>query len=144
MKSIQVLLLIFSALSMVACSTYGYKTAIGERTYPPVDYHKVKLLFAAPSQPYETIGIVSTEGGIFATPGDMYQKLLKSAALLGADAVIVAGEGSRSVVMPGTEYTTAQATASGNTVYGSSTTTYSPTTTAAMPNNKGFAIKFTK
>ena len=74
----------------------------------------------------------------------MYQKLLKSAAVLGADAVIVAGEGSRDVIMPGAQYTTAQATASGNTVYGSSTTTYAPTSSASMPNNKGFAIKFTK
>jgi hypothetical protein len=91
-KRLITLLLIPALLS--GCSTYGYKTRIGEDTYPPVDYRKVQLLFGAPAQPYKLIGVVSVQGGALASYGDMCQKLIKSAALIGADAVIVTGEGT--------------------------------------------------
>jgi len=149
------------ALMLGGCSTYGYKTAIGEHSYPPVDWHKVKLLFGAPAQPYEVIGVVTVDGGTWATAGDMYKKLIKSAAELGADAVIVSGEGSYgTMTIPGvstttgsaTTYANASATANGNTVdaNGEATTTanattYStPTYGAVLPRDKGLAIKFTK
>ena len=75
----------------------------------------------------------------------MYQKLIKSAAVLGADAVILTGEGSNGeVVIPGAAYTTATATATGNTAYGSGITTYAPTMAGDLPTNKGLAIKFTQ
>jgi len=147
-------------LTLNGCTTYGYKTPLGETTYAPVDYHKVKLLFGAPAEKYEVIGVVSVQGGTWASAGDMYQKLIKSAAQLGADAVIVTGEGSQKAIIPGVSstvgtantYGNATATGYGNTVdvYGNanttatSTTYSSPTYIADMPTNKGLAIKFSK
>ncbi len=147
-------------LTLPGCTTYGYKTPLGETTYAPVDYHKVKLLFGAPTEKYEVIGVVSVQGGTWASAGDMYQKLIKSAAQLGADAVIVTSEGSQKAIIPGVSTTTgtantygnATATDYGNTVdvYGSANTsstatTYSsPTYIADMPTNKGLAIKYSK
>ena len=130
---------------LFGCTTYGYKTPLGENTYPPVDFHKVKLLFGAPAQPYEVIGVVSVQGGTLASAGDMYQKLVKSAAALGADAVIVTGEGANKAILPGTSSTTVNAYSTGNdSATANATTTYSPAVIADMPTNKGLAIKFTK
>jgi hypothetical protein len=154
-------LLMFAAIWLLAgCTTYGYKTHLGETTYAPVDYHKVKLLFGAPAEKYDVIGVVSVQGGTWASAGDMYQKLIKSAAALGADAVIVTGEGSQKAIIPGVSstigtantYGNATATDYGNTVdvYGNANTTAtattysSPTYIADMPTNKGLAIKFSK
>ena len=152
---------LFLPISLLGCgcTTYGYKTPLGEKTYAPVDFHRVKLLFGAPDCPYEVIGVVSVDGGTWATPGDMYQKLLKSGAQLGADAVIVTGEGANQAIIPGvstttyngTAYGSGSATSYGNTVnaygtvssYGTATTVASPTYIANMPTNKGLAIKFT-
>jgi hypothetical protein len=147
-------------VALNGCTTYGYKTPLGETTYAPVDFHKVKLLFGAPEAKYEVIGVVSVQGGTWASAGDMYQKLIKSAAQLGADAVIVTSEGSQKAIIPGVSsavgtantYGNATATDYGNTVdvYGAATTTASattyssPTYIADMPTNKGLAIKFTK
>jgi len=158
---LQILALCIGLLALPGCSTYGYKTAIGEHTYPPVDWHKVKLLFGAPAQPYEVIGVVTVDGGTWASVGDMYKKLIKASADLGADAVIVSGEGSYgTMAIPGvstttgsaTTYGTATATSNGNTVdaYGDATTTANATTYsspsygAILPRDKGLAIKFTK
>jgi hypothetical protein len=143
---------------LTGCTTYGYKTPLGETTYAPVDYHKVKLLFGAPDQKYEVIGVVSVQGGTWASEGDMYQKLIKSAAQLGADAVIVTGEGSQKAIIPGVSSTVGTSNTSGNAtatdygntvdVYGNASTTAtattyaSPTYIADMPTNKGLAIKF--
>lgn len=153
-------LLLAVAFTQSGCTTYGYKTPLGETTYAPVDYHKVKLLFGPPTAKYDVIGVVSVQGGTWASPGDMYQKLIKSAAALGADAVIVTGEGSEKAIIPGVSttlgnastYGNATANYYGNTVdaYGNanttaSATTYSsPTYIADMPTNKGLAIKFSK
>ena len=140
----RVLGLVVGLVTLQGCTTFGYKTPIGEHTYAPVDYHKVKLLFGAPAQPYEVIGIVSVDGGTFATAGDMYQKLIKSAAVLGADAVIVTGEGSRQFLLPGSSSTTVDAYSSGNYTTATANTIYTPAYIANMPTNKGLAIKFTK
>ena len=148
-------------LALTGCTTYGYKMPLGETTYAPVDYHKVKLLFGAPPEKYEVIGVVSVQGGTWASAGDMYQKLIKSAAQLGADAVIVTGEGSQKAIIPGVSSTvgtantyvgTATATDYGNTVdvngnastTATATTYSSPTYIADMPTNKGLAIRFSK
>lgn len=160
MRQITSILILVLCLGLGGCTTYGYKTAIGGQTYAPVDWHKVKLLFHEPTQPYEVIGVVSTQGGITASEGDMTRKLLKSAAELGADAVIVTGEGANQAILPGTTSTYGTANAYGNataTTYGnttdvngsatvnSSVTSYSsPTIVAGMPTNKGLAIKFSK
>lgn len=155
-----ILALLLLPIALGGCSTYGYKTALGEHSYAPVDYHKVKLLFGAPEQPYEVIGVVSVQGGSLATAGDMYQKLIKSAATLGADAVIVTGEGNNQAILPGvsTTYDTGSAYGSATaTTYGKSTnvtgsgsyngtsvTSSTPTYLVNMPTNKGLAIKFTR
>ena len=148
-------------MTLTGCGSYGYKTAIGENTYAPVDAHKVKLLFGPPPQPYEVIGVVTVDGGTWTTAGDMYKKLIKSAADLGADAVIVTGEGSYgTLVIPGVSTTTGSATTTGNAVatgngntvdaYGNATTTGAATTYttpsygADLPRDKGLAIKFTR
>jgi hypothetical protein len=88
------ILLVAVTVLLPGCGSYGFKTALGETTYAPVDYHKVDLLFAAPNQPYKVIGVASADGGTWTTPGQMYKKLIKCAADLGADAVIITGEGS--------------------------------------------------
>ena len=111
-------------------------------------------------QKYEVVGVVSVQGGTWASAGDMYQKLIKSAAALGADAVIVTGEGSEKAIIPGVSTTTGSANTYGNAtatsygdtvdVYGNATTTAaastysSPTYIANMPTNKGLAIKYSK
>lgn len=169
---LQIFAIFVGCIFLSGCTTYGYKTRLGENTYAPVDYHKVKLLFGAPEQKYEVIGVVSVQGGTWASAGDMYQKLIKSAAVLGADAVIVTGEGNQQVLLPGTASTTVNAYSSGNDTttatgmttyspgtsqttvdansYGNETTTatantiYTPSYIANMPTNKGLAIKFTK
>jgi hypothetical protein len=154
------LLVLLLPLLFTGCSTYGYKTALGETTYAPVDYHKVKLFVGPPNRPYEVIGVVSVDGGVFASYGDMCRKLVKSAAVLGADGVIVTGEGNNQAIIPGVSTTTstgnaygsATATSYGNTVDAYGTGTYSgmsstyatPSYIANMPTNKGLAIKFTQ
>ena len=62
--------------------------------YPPVPPEHVMILFAPPERDYEQIGIVSSIGGLFASEGDMFRKMQKSAATLGADAIIVRESGA--------------------------------------------------
>jgi hypothetical protein len=138
------LLVLSLPLLLSGCTTYGYKTALGENTYPPVNYHKVKLLFEKPDQPYEVIGVVTVEGGPGAPAGDMYRKLIKSAANLGADAVLVTGEGSYGAMgMPGVTTVNGVASTYGNTTYANASAYSTPSYGLDLPETKGFAIKFT-
>jgi hypothetical protein len=145
------------AVSLLAgCSTWGYKSRVGDKVYPPVPYQHVQIMYSWPNRPFEQIGICSVSGGVLATGVDMWRKLQKSAALLGADAVVIMGEGSTQVTMPGYANTTSQAAAVGAAKYnpssqtavgaayavGQSQTTYMPPSTYSLPNNRGFAIKF--
>ena len=93
-------------LSLAGCSTWGTTVPMGGKRYPKVPREHVVILFEAPSQPYEQIGIVSSLGGVFASDGDMYRKMQMSAARLGADAIIVRGTGS--VVNAGSGVTVVQ------------------------------------
>lgn len=148
-----------TAFSFAGCgtlSTWGYKTRMGDRVYPPVPYQHVQVFFGWPQRPFEQIGICSVLGGAFATDVDMYQKLQKSAALMGADGVVVTGEGHNTAMMPGYSNTTSSGYAVGAATYnpinrtayaaaaevGQSNTTYMPATSIALPTNKGIAIKF--
>jgi hypothetical protein len=91
MKLIPVLL----SVLLVGCTTWGYKTQTGGGAFPPTDYRMVQVLFDAPDpEKYQQIGFVSVLGGAsFITPDtDMLRKLQKSAADLGADAVILRRE----------------------------------------------------
>lgn len=90
-------LLAVLVLGMVGCTTYGYKTPTGTARYAPTNYQQVQVLFdAPPADQYEQIGFCSVLGGAqFITPDtDMLRKLQKSAADLGADAVILRKETS--------------------------------------------------
>jgi len=83
------------ALGISGCTTWGYKTPTGESRYAKTDYQRVQVLFESPDPAtYEQIGFVSVLGGAqFITPDtDMLRKLQKSAADLGADAVILRKE----------------------------------------------------
>lgn len=139
------------------CSTWGFSSRMGDSVYPPVRYEHVQVLTYWPQRQFEQIGICSVSGGAFATGVDMYRKLQKSAAKLGADAVVITGEGSSQVTLPGHATTTSQAAAVGAATYnpasrtavgaaygvGQSQTTYMPPSTFDLPNNRGIAIKFT-
>ncbi|HEV3273010.1 MAG TPA: hypothetical protein VGZ93_12585 [Candidatus Methylacidiphilales bacterium] len=142
-------LLLGIAILLTGCGSYGSKTALGDTVYAPVEPAKVDLLFGPPDKPYKVIGVVSADGGTWTTPGQMYKKLIKCAADLGADAVIITGEGSYGTLgLPGTTTTfeSASATAYGNTVdaYGNATTVSGPSYGAVLPRDKGLAIKFIK
>lgn len=78
------------ALISTGCTTYGYKTRSGPTSYPPVPFQNVEILDQPPVREYKVIGMVSVLGGAhFVTSDtDVYRKLQKSAASLGADAVI--------------------------------------------------------
>ena len=82
---------IFAALSLSACTTWGSKMAMGDQHYPSVKTQHVVILFERPARPYKEIGLVSSLGGWFASDGDNYHKMQMAAAQLGADAVIVQG-----------------------------------------------------
>jgi hypothetical protein len=139
-----------------SCSTWGYKSRIGDKVYPPVPYQHVQVLTAFPSQTYEQVGICSVSGGIFASGVDMYRKLQKSAALLGADAVVITGEDVSHATLPGHAYSTGSAYTTGSAYYnpyantasgyatttGYASTTYMPPTSVDLPNNRGIAIKY--
>jgi hypothetical protein len=144
------------AILLSGCSTWGYKSRIGDKVYPPVPYQHVQILYGWPNRPFEQIGICSVSGGAFATDVDMWRKLQKSAAQLGADAVVIAGEGSSQVTFPGHASTTTNMYGVGAAKYypatqtavgygygqAQSSTSYMPPTTFNLPNNRGFAIKY--
>ncbi len=86
------------------CTTWGYKTPMGPKKYPPTSYQQVRVLWSEPTEPFEDIGICSVLGGaaFITSDTDMIRKLQKSAADLGADAVIVMREGNtRNTVVSG-------------------------------------------
>ena len=132
-----------AVLLSAGCTTWGYKTPMGPKKYPPTPYQQVRILWNEPKESFEEIGICSVLGGAaFITPdSDMLRKLQKSAADLGADAVIVMRESStRNTVVSGGGGGSGYVTptygqwSSGWGVSGSS---------LEYPRNLGRAIKFT-
>jgi hypothetical protein len=85
------LVLLAGVLLLTGCA-YGYKTAVGSERYKPVDVKHVAILLENPKKAYSTIGIVRALGGTMNSDSSVYAKLQKSAADLGADAVIVQGQ----------------------------------------------------
>jgi hypothetical protein len=80
---------------LAACTTWGYKTRTGASDFPPTDHRMIQVLFEPPDPAtYTQVGFASVLGGAsFITPDtDMLRKLQKSAADLGADAVILRRE----------------------------------------------------
>ena len=90
MKYITVIAVLVAIVSICGCTTYGYKTRSGATSYPPVPFQSVEILDKAPEKPYKIIGMGSVLGGahFLTSDTDVYRKLQKSAAALGADAVI--------------------------------------------------------
>lgn len=95
MKTIHSLSVLVIAALLTGCTTWGYKMPMG-RTFPKTDYRMVRVLFNPPNDKYEEIGLCSVLGGaaFITSDVDMFQKLRKSAADMGADAVIVIREQS--------------------------------------------------
>lgn len=77
-------------------NTWGTSVPMGAK-HPPVPIEHVMILFEAPERPYDQIGIVSSLGGVFASDGDMFKKMQKKAAALGADAIIVRNDQATAV-----------------------------------------------
>jgi isopentenyl diphosphate isomerase/L-lactate dehydrogenase-like FMN-dependent dehydrogenase len=70
---------------------------MGETRHAATRAETVMILFEKPDQPYDQIGIVSALGGYYTTDAQMYQKMQSKAANLGADAIIVRGDGATTV-----------------------------------------------
>jgi hypothetical protein len=99
MKTFLTYLTVFACgVALAGCSTtWGYKSRTGANVYPATDWQTVKLLWSPPAVgTYEEIGVCSVLGGaaFITSDVDMFNKLRKAAADLGADAVIVMREGS--------------------------------------------------
>jgi len=141
MKTFPIVFLLSLAAIMTSCTTWGYKMPMG-RTYPKTDYRLVKVLFTPPADKYEEVGICSVLGGaaFITSDVDMFQKLRKSAADMGADAVIVVREQSTTMsTMGGGGGAGASWDATGGS-YGSSWGMRS--STIEYPRNTGMAIKY--
>ena len=85
-----------SGFALAGCTTWGYKSRTGN-LYPRTDWQTVKVLWSSPpAATYEEVGMCSVLGGaaFITSDVDMFNKLRKAAADLGADAVIVMREGS--------------------------------------------------
>jgi hypothetical protein len=90
------LLSIFFTGCNSALNVWGDTVRMGKK-YPPVAVENVAILFDKPTQKYEVIGLVSALGGAWTSDGVMFKSMQKSAASLGADAIIVRSESSNGV-----------------------------------------------
>jgi len=141
MKLSRIIAMLAISLITASCTTWGYKMPMG-KTYPKTDYRMVKVLFTPPQDKYEEVGICSVLGGaaFITSDVDMLQKLRKSAADMGADAVIVIREQStRMTTMSGSGGAGASWNAYGGT-YGSSWGMGG--SSLEYPRNTGMAIKY--
>jgi hypothetical protein len=151
-RKINLLLSLFAVANLVAC-TYGDKVAVGRDHYAPVPQQKVIVLLAFPDDPstYKTIGMVSAHGAALASDQAVYGKLQKSAADLGADAVVV-GAAARNYrcSLPGQASTTGNVNLYSNGSGGyysgsySGNTYYTPPTPLYGLDVNGVAIKYLK
>ena len=102
MRHLQLLLaLLFIPLVSGCSTTWGYKMPMGPNRYKPTRYEQVLVLWSEPKETFDDIGICSVLGGasFITADSDMLRKLQKSAADLGADAVIVVREGTTKASM---------------------------------------------
>jgi hypothetical protein len=141
MKTIQSVLLVGLATLLASCTTWGYKMPMG-KTYPKTDYRQVRVLFTPPADKYEEVGICSVLGGaaFITSDVDMLQKLRKSAADMGADAVIVMREQSTTMSSMGGGGSAGAAWNPSGGSYGSSWGMSG--STIEYPRNTGMAIKY--
>ncbi|MES2308825.1 MAG: hypothetical protein V4507_08200 [Verrucomicrobiota bacterium] len=136
--------IILSLFILTGCSTWGFKTSTTSEKYAPTNYHDVDVLSAFPNRPYKKIGECTVKGGAFASGSDMFNKMRKSAAELGADAVVIVAQSSSQVYIPGSTTTTGTVNTYGNTAYYNGTTTSTPGFVGNMPDHMGIAIKYTR
>ena len=129
-KAIIIVSLILATATIVGCTTWGSKTPMGPNRYPPTQFQQVRILWNEPTEPFDEIGLVSVLGGaaFITQETDMLRKLQKSAADLGADAVIVMREGSTR------NFAAGGGGGSGSWGFGASSLEY--------PRNLGRAIKY--
>jgi hypothetical protein len=95
MNKSQIYVLFFLSIFFTGCNSalnvWGDTVRMGKK-YPPVAAENVIILFEKPSKKYEVIGLVSALGGAWTSDGVMFKSMQKSAAVLGADAIIVRSE----------------------------------------------------
>ncbi len=95
MNKSQIYVLFFLSIFFTGCNSalnvWGDTVRMGKK-YPPVAAENVVILFEKPSKKYEVIGLVSALGGAWTSDGVMFKSMQKSAAVLGADAIIVRSE----------------------------------------------------
>lgn len=130
---------------LCGCTTWGYKSRIGTTVYPKTDWRTVEVFWSPPARAFEQVGIVSVLGGagFITADSDMIQKLRKSAAEIGGNAVVVMREGESFAQMPSSGSTTAVAGSSiyGSSVAGASSSWYSGAA-YTYPRNMGMAIRW--
>jgi hypothetical protein len=150
-NKIFLLLTLVIMANLIGC-TFGDKVAVGSEHYAPVPQQKVTILLQFPDDPstYKTIGMVSAHGDPIAGDQAVYGKLQKSAADLGADAVVV-GAAARNYrgSLPGrasTSGTVDMYNNGGNYYSGnySGNTYYTPPTPMYGLDINGVAIKYVK
>jgi len=136
-------------LPILAGCTGGYKTVIGGQTYDPVPLaHCEVLLHVPPVGTFVEIGLVTAKGAAAASDTAVYRKLQKTAADMGADAVIVgsaaqAYRGTTSGYAITTGGVAMHSTGNGNYSGGyAGNTTYIPPEPLYGLDVSGIAIKF--
>ncbi len=95
LKPLVVLMCFLGSGCASSLNTWGTTVPMGPKKYQSVPVENVMILFAAPNREYDQIGLVSSIGGMFASDGDMFKKMQKEAAQIGADAIIVRTEDKR-------------------------------------------------
>lgn len=141
MKKNQPISLLIIAALLAGCTTWGYKMPMG-RTFPKTDYRMVKVLFNPPTDKHEEIGLCSVLGGaaFITSDVDMFQKLRKAAADMGADAVVVIREQSTRMSSMGGSGSAGAAWNQYGGSYGSSWGMGG--SSIEYPRNTGMAIKY--
>jgi hypothetical protein len=79
----------FVSIAFLSSCTNGGKLLTGTQRYAATQEQTVEILFETPARPHVTVGIATVMGGTMATETQMYRKLRKAAADMGANAVIV-------------------------------------------------------
>lgn len=77
------------AAAIVGCGPTVNLTKTTARALPPSDATKVAILQTRPTQPYEELGLLATRNAPDFDVEKVYAEFRKSAATLGADAVVI-------------------------------------------------------
>lgn len=95
-KTAFIITTLYTCLVLQGCVT-GEATRTSSRSYASTNPSSVQILFETPSRKYEVIGHVSSEGARLSSRDANFRMLQTQAAKLGADAVLVQGEGVEDV-----------------------------------------------